>query len=147
MEAALDCFVEDCVYETEDPVFVDVFKGKEALRAHLLKNAAALPKACKIVLDDLATDDARGTVGVKWHLEANGIPIPNLRGCSMYTMEKKEKNGNDTTNDDDDDNNNLGLLKIGFDVTEAPVKIPEAAQGVLASIVGPSTTRLFGLFR
>ncbi|KAL7538455.1 hypothetical protein ACHAWF_006091 [Thalassiosira exigua] len=107
MEAALDCFVEDCVYETED--------GKEALRQHLLRNVEALPSACQIIPDDLALDSINGTCGVKWHLEANGIPIPNLRGCSMYTTDGA-----------------TGLLKTGFDVTEAPVKLPGFAQDVLA---------------
>ena len=117
MNGALDCFVEDCVYETEDPVFVDTFKGKDSLREHLEKNAAALPAACKIILDDLAIDVTHGTAGVKWHLEANGVPIPNLRGCSMYTMD-----------------NDTGLLQSGFDVTEAPVKFPGVAQTLLTAV-------------
>ena len=121
MEAALDCFVDDCVYEVEDPVFVDTFRGKDALREHLVKNAAALPSACQIILDDLAIDSARGTFGVKWHLEVNGIAIPNLRGCSMYTMDR--------------DCDDVGLLKSGFDVTEAPVKLPGVmAQKMFAAI-------------
>ena len=119
MEAALDCFVEDCVYETEDPVFVDSFRGKEALRAHLLKNADTLPSACRIILDDLAIDTERGTSGVKWHLEVGGVAIPNLRGCSMYTIEAE-----------------TGLLKSGYDVTEAPAKLPGLAQEALAGPFG-----------
>eukprot|EP00571_Detonula_confervacea_P001798 CAMPEP_0172315910 /NCGR_PEP_ID=MMETSP1058-20130122/26660_1 /TAXON_ID=83371 /ORGANISM="Detonula confervacea, Strain CCMP 353" /LENGTH=277 /DNA_ID=CAMNT_0013030107 /DNA_START=189 /DNA_END=1019 /DNA_ORIENTATION=+ len=115
MEAALNCFVDECIYETEDPVFVDVFRGKEALREHLLRNAAALPSACRIILDDLAIDSANGKFGVKWHLEANGVSIPNLRGCSMYTMDEDS-----------------GLLRSGFDVTEAPVKLPGFVQDLFA---------------
>ena len=110
MEAALDCFVDDCIYEVEDPVFVDTFRGKMALREHLVKNAAALPSACQIMLDDLAIDAMNGTFGVRWHLEVNGVAIPNLCGCSMYTMDRE-----------------IGLLKSGFDVTEAPVKLPGGA--------------------
>lgn len=117
MEGALDCFVDDCVYETEDPVFVDKFVGKEALREHLVQNAAALPSSCSIILDDLAMDDTRGAVGVRWHLEANGIAIPNLRGCSMYTLDSEK-----------------GLLKTGYDVTEAPVKVPDVAQTLLSAL-------------
>jgi len=138
MESALDCFVEDCTYQTEDPIFVDTFTGKSSLREHLLKNVKALPAACKIILDDLAVDTdapvtpnanieaggssnensstiARNTIGVKWHLEVNGVSIPNLRGCSMYTIDSE-----------------TGLLRSGFDVTEAPLKMPGALQGVLA---------------
>lgn len=107
MESALDCFTDDCVYQTEDPVFVDTFEGKAALRAHLEKNAAALPSSCKIILDKTAVDSERGTIGTVWHFQVNGIAIPNLRGCSMYTTDL-----------------GTGLLKSGFDVTEAPMKIP-----------------------
>ena len=109
LEKALDCFADDCIYQTEDPVFVDTFRGKDALREHLERNAAALPYDCEIKLDDLAIDPINNTSGVKWHLEVNGVSIPNLRGCSMYTMEN-------------------GLLKSGFDVTEAPVKLPPFVQ-------------------
>lgn len=118
MEGALDYFIEDCVYEVEDPVFVDKFCGKEALREHLVKNAGVLPSACQIILDDLAVDRSNGKFGVKWHLEVSGFAIPNLRGCSMYTMDCE-----------------LGLLKSGFDITEAPVKVPDLAQGFVSSLV------------
>ena len=109
LDAALDCFVEDCTYQTEDPVFVDTFYGKDALREHLERNAAALPSGCDIILDDLAIDSINDTSGVRWHLEVNGVSIPNLRGCSMYTTENR-------------------LLKSGFDVTEAPIKLPAFVQ-------------------
>lgn len=107
MEGALACFTEDCVYQTEDPLFVDTLVGKEALRGHLEKNAAALPSSCQIILDSTAVDKINGNIGTTWHLEVNGIAIPNLRGCSMYTTDPQ-----------------TGLLKSGFDVTESPVKIP-----------------------
>jgi ketosteroid isomerase-like protein len=110
MESALECFVEDCTYQTEDPVFVDTFEGKASLREHLVKNAAALPSSCRILLDDLAIDPTNGNIGTRWHLEVNGWAIPNLRGCSMYTTDPA-----------------TGLLKSGFDVTESPVKLPRMA--------------------
>ena len=96
-------------------MFVDKFIGKTVLREHLLKNAAALLSACQIILDDLAIDSDNETIGVKWHLEANGVSIPNLRGCSMYTID-----------------NESGLLHTGYDVTEAPVKLPGLAQDLFA---------------
>ena len=118
MEAALNCFVDDCIYATEDPVFVDSFRGKDALREHLTKNADTLPPFCNIILDDLAIGNEK--IGVKWHLEANGMgPIPNLRGCSMYVIDKES-----------------GLLRSGFDVTESPIKLPAFAQDVLAVPLG-----------
>mmetsp|Transcript_4907 Transcript_4907/g.7194 ORF Transcript_4907/g.7194 Transcript_4907/m.7194 type:complete len:349 (-) Transcript_4907:216-1262(-) len=123
MEAALNCFVDDCIYQVEDSVFVDTFRGKTALGEHLVNNAAALPSSCKIILDDLAIDSKYGKFGVKWHLEVNGVIIPNLRGCSMYTMDSE-----------------VGLLKTGFDVTEAPVKLPGLAQRLVSL---PSKLGLF----
>lgn len=111
MDTALGYFCDDCMYETEDPVFVASFRGKKELRNHLVKNAKSLPSSAQIILDDLAIDTLNGTFGVKWHLEVNGISIPNLRGCSMYTLEKESQ-----------------LLKSGYDVTEAPVKVPRIAR-------------------
>lgn len=118
MEAALACFVDDCRYQTEDPVFVDAFCGKAALRAHLEKNAASLPGSARIILDDLAIDDTDGKIGTTWHLqimEENVKLLPTLRGCSMYTTDP-------TT----------GLLVTGYDVTEAPAKLPQASTVWLA---------------
>lgn len=115
MEAALECFADECVYATEDPVFVESFQGKDALRNHLNKNAESLPQSCRIILDDLAIDGVNGKYGVKWHLEIGGMAIPNLRGCSMYVSDLDS-----------------GLLTSGWDVTEAPVKVPRMAAGVFA---------------
>ena len=125
MEAAMACFVDDCRYQTEDPVFVDAFSGKAALRAHLDKNAASLPGSARIVLDDLAIDDTNGKIGTTWHLQimeendeiTNGssLLLPTLRGCSMYTTDP-------TT----------GLLVTGYDVTEALAKLPRASTVWLA---------------
>ncbi|GFH61717.1 hypothetical protein CTEN210_18193 [Chaetoceros tenuissimus] len=111
MDTALAYFCDDCIYETEDPVFVASFRGKKELRNHLVKNAKSLPSSAQIILDDLAIDTLYGTFGVKWHLEVNGISIPNLRGCSMYTLDKESQ-----------------LLKSGYDVTESPVKVPRIAR-------------------
>jgi ketosteroid isomerase-like protein len=107
MELALSCFIEDCLYQIEDPLFVDTFAGKSALREHLEKNANVLPSSCKILLDKIALDQKSGNIGTCWHLEIYGIPIPNLKGCSIYTTDPE-----------------TGLLKTGFDVTEQPVKLP-----------------------
>mmetsp|Transcript_24887 Transcript_24887/g.30591 ORF Transcript_24887/g.30591 Transcript_24887/m.30591 type:complete len:99 (+) Transcript_24887:476-772(+) len=73
MEAALDCFDNDSIYEVEDPVSVNTFRGKEALREHLINNASSLPLTCQIILDNLAIDTIRCTFLVKWHLEVNMV--------------------------------------------------------------------------
>jgi hypothetical protein len=108
IDSALDCFAEDCVYQMEDPVFFgDTLLGKAALREHLEKKAGSLPPTCQILLDNTAVDPMNGNIGTIWHLEVNGIALPNLRGCSMYSTDPA-----------------TGLLNSGFDVTEAPIKIP-----------------------
>eukprot|EP00977_Amphora_coffeiformis_P007574 scaffold1667_cov173-Amphora_coffeaeformis.AAC.2 len=115
MEAALSCFVDDCVYQTEDPVFVDTFHGKTALRKHLEKNAAVLPPNCRIELEQVCIDPINGNIGTTWYMKEGDRAIPNLRGCSMYTTDR-------TT----------GLLTTGYDVTEAPVKVPRQATSLLS---------------
>lgn len=115
METALSCFVDECVYQTEDPVFVDTFRGKTALREHLEKNAAVLPSNCRIELDEVCVDSMNGIIGTTWHIKVGKQAIPNLRGCSMYTTDRA-----------------TGLLSTGYDVTEAPVKIPRFALSLLS---------------
>lgn len=112
---ALEYFVEDCTYQTEDPLFVSTMQGKAKLKEHLESNAAVLPGTCRIVLDDIAIDRENGRIGTMWHLElAKDVPVPNLRGCSMYTTDLDS-----------------GLLVTGYDVTESPFKIPRSAVGSL----------------
>lgn len=127
MEAALECLDDNCVYQTEDPVFVGTLNGKEEMREHLIQNANVLPSAAKIVLDDLAVDTRNGasaeTIGTRWHLEVNGVALPNLQGCSMYTIDP-----------------DTGKIKTALDITEAPVKLPNQALPFL----GAPAAALFG---
>ena len=48
MDAALDCFVDDCVYETEDPVFGDELEGKESLRKHWKRTQRLCPQPARL---------------------------------------------------------------------------------------------------
>ena len=43
MDTALGYFSNDCIYETDDPVFVASLRGKEEMRKHLVRNAKSLP--------------------------------------------------------------------------------------------------------
>jgi len=101
MEAACACFSDDCVYE--DTQYSGAFEGKAKLREHLDRVADALPDTFAFVVDDIA--DGGDTVGVRWHVENAGEPLPFTRGASIYK-----------SNED-------GLLCSGFDVPEpAPIK-------------------------
>jgi hypothetical protein len=61
---------EDCVYE--DTLYPGAFRGREALKKHLLKVAAALPDSFAFVLDEVS--DGGDSIGVQWHVESNGEP-------------------------------------------------------------------------
>ena len=101
MEAACACFSDDCVYE--DTQYSGAFEGKGKLREHLDRVADALPDTFAFVVDDIA--DGGDTVGVRWHVENDGEPLPFTRGASIYKS------------------NENGLLCSGFDVPEpAPIK-------------------------
>ena len=101
MDAACAQFAEDCEYD--DTQYNSAFTGKAALKAHLFKVADALPPSFAFVIDEVA--DAGDTVGVQWHVENDGKPLPFTRGCSMYKADAD------------------GLLVSGFDVPEpAPLK-------------------------
>lgn len=101
MAAAISLFSDDCEYE--DTLYPKVFRGREALQAHLLSVAASLPTSFKFVIDDVSEDSARGKVGVQWHVESSEGPLPFTRGASMYTVKD-------------------GKISKGFDVPEPVVK-------------------------
>ena len=101
MDAACACYSDDCVYE--DTQYAGAFEGKAKLREHLDRVADALPESFAFVVDDVA--DGGDTVGIRWHVENEGKPLPFTRGASIY-----KANAN-------------GLLCSGFDVPEpAPLK-------------------------
>ena len=102
MDAACAQFADECEYE--DTQYAGAFTGKEALKAHLNKCADNLPPSFKFCIDEVA--DGGSTVGVQWHVENNGQPLPFTRGCSLYKADPE-----------------TGLLVSGFDVPEpAPFK-------------------------
>lgn len=101
MEAACAEFAEGCTYE--DTQYAGAFEGKAKLRLHLDKVADALPSSFSFCIDNVA--DGGDSVGIQWHVENNGAPLPFTRGCSMYTIDGS------------------GKIISGFDVPEpAPFK-------------------------
>ena len=84
--------------------YAGAFEGKAALTAHLNKVADALPTSFQFCIDAVA--DGGDNVGIQWHVENNGTPLPFTRGCSMYKV-----------------NPQSGRIISGFDVPEpAPFK-------------------------
>lgn len=101
MDAAVACFSENCSYD--DTQYPSAFQGRDALQRHLFRVARCLPTSFRFVVDDIA--DGGRKVGVRWHVESEGRPLPFTRGASFYMI--------------DDD----GLIASGFDVPEpAPLK-------------------------
>jgi len=112
MDLACDQFAEDCEYD--DTQYNDAFMGKDALKKHLFRVADALPPTFQFCIDEIA--DGGDTVGVQWHVENAGQPLPFTRGCSMYKA------------------NAEGKLISGFDVPEpAPFK-PGSASLLLLGV-------------
>jgi hypothetical protein len=112
MDAACDCFAENCVYD--DTQYAGAFAGKAALKKHLIRVADALPPSFAFCIDEIA--DGGDTVGVQWHVENDGQPLPFTRGCSMYRADPSS-----------------GLLVSGFDVPEpAPFKPGSASLALLS---------------
>lgn len=112
MDLACAQWCEDCVYE--DTQYAGAFEGKAALEEHLFKVADALPSSFAFVVDELS--DGGDTVGVQWHVESGGDPLPFTRGCSVYKADAS------------------GLLVSGFDVPEpAPLKPGGAGLALLST--------------
>ena len=96
------CFTADCEYE--DTLYPKKFKGRDQLQTHLYNVAAAVPKSFEFRIDEISCDEKGGNVGIQWHVESNGTPLPFTRGCSMYRVNRE------------------GLISYGFDVPEPTLK-------------------------
>ena len=113
MATACEQFDDECVYD--DTQYAGAFSGKEALEAHLYRVADALPPTFQFCIDEVA--DGGSSVGVQWHVENNGQPLPFTRGCSLYKASPE-----------------TGKLVYGFDVPEpAPIK-PGSASLLLLGV-------------
>ena len=84
LERAMEMVADDALYE--DFTFQEPFKGREGVR-ELLSDAMELPKGLDFVIDETAGGEGWGgddSVGMTWHVEFDGVPLPNSRGASLY---------------------------------------------------------------
>ena len=84
LERAMEMVDDDATYE--DFTFQEPFKGKEGVR-ELLEDAMELPKGLDFVIDETAGGESWSgddSVGMTWHVEFDGVPLPNSRGASLY---------------------------------------------------------------
>lgn len=112
MEEAIAQFSEGAVLE--DTAFPGVFSGRKEIKRHFLLCADAFPESVQFLVDDIAIDGSK--IGVKWHVENDGKPVPNSRGCSFYNT-----------------NTESGLIEKGFDVVEPSNKSGKLNLAVLSA--------------
>jgi hypothetical protein len=109
---AVNQFAPDCIYE--DGTYYSPLKGKRAIQRELLLRCDATAEPVLYIVDDLAIPTAKDKVGVKYHMERNGVILPNSRHCAFYTI-----------------NALTGLIESCFDVVEPAQKTGEANLAVL----------------
>ena len=154
MDLACDQFADDCEYD--DTQYSGSFTGKAALREHLFRVADALPPTFEFCIDEIA--DGGDTVGVQWHVENAGQPLPFTRGCSMYKSNAEGKliSGFDVPEPAPFKPGSASLLLLGLasKIIEEPVRaVPAVAWALYVSIVffsngilpGPDATQLDGV--
>ncbi len=119
--AAIEFVDEECVYQ--DLNFPEPFKGKEAVRKLFEKSCESIPDDLLFVIDDITTEDPLA-VGVVWHVELDGIPLPNGRGVSFYRLSKE-----------------TGKLVFARDIVEPPIK-PGDLSFFIIRLISPLVRRL-----
>lgn len=115
LEKALSYVAEDIKYE--DFTFQESFEGRKRV-AELFSEAMELPSGLDFVIDETAGGEAWGdddSVGITWHVELGGVPLPNGRGVSLYRTR-------------------MGKLVYARDIVESPLKLGGAALGILGII-------------
>ncbi|WP_299489169.1 nuclear transport factor 2 family protein [Acaryochloris sp. IP29b_bin.137] len=83
---ALECIDPNCCYQ--DLNFVQPFQGKAAVEALFTESCQGMPADLRFVVDDITEGDALA-VGVLWHVELGGIPLPNGRGVSFCRLSEE----------------------------------------------------------
>jgi len=120
VDGAMAFIDDECLYE--DLNFPTPFQGKAAVRKLFTKSCENIPKDLLFVIDDLTSTDPLA-VGVVWHVELDGIPIPNGRGVSFYRFSQ-------TT----------GKLIYARDIVEPPIK-PGNVSFIIIRLISPLVRR------
>lgn len=117
LEGAMKYIDESVVYE--DFTFQEPFKGRAGVQK-LFEEAFQMPKGLDFVIDSTAGGEGtffsdEDSIGMTWHVEFDGVPLPNGRGASLYRT-KGDK------------------LVYARDVVESPLKLGSAALGIVGFI-------------
>ena len=121
VSAALAWVDDNCIYQ--DLNFPQPFCGKAAVKQLFEEFCAELPPDLQFVIDDITTGNSLA-VGILWHLELDGIPLPNGRGTSFCRLSKTS-----------------GKLIFARDLVEPPLKPGKVAFFILRLIM-PLVRRL-----
>ncbi len=84
LDSAASFLADDVLYE--DMIYAQPFSGKAAVRAHLARVFAAVPRDFQFVVDDVTAEDTT-SAGLTWHVELSGVPFPFGRGVSFYRLD------------------------------------------------------------
>mmetsp|Transcript_68932 Transcript_68932/g.121864 ORF Transcript_68932/g.121864 Transcript_68932/m.121864 type:complete len:420 (+) Transcript_68932:30-1289(+) len=115
LEKAMTYVADDVVYE--DFTFQEAFEGKDKVR-ELFAEAMELPKGLDFVIDSTAGGDSWSEddgVGMTWHVEFDGVALPNGRGVSLYRTQGAK-------------------LVYARDIVESPLKLGGAALAIVGFI-------------
>ena len=123
--AVSSLFAGECTYE--ETLYAGAFAGNAAVRAHLVRVAAAVPGSFRFVVGEIADGgaaDSGGAIGVQWHVEAgeSGKPLPFTRGSSVYRYVGQDGGGGPSR------------IVPGFDVPEPAVKSGGASLALLSLV-------------
>jgi len=123
-DGTANCFTHDVVYEDLILGKATIVESREEFREviemhpvfmgrRLCDSLGIAPVDIRVVVDSLAEDPVRGTVGVEWHVEVWDEPLPLGRGLSHMKICR-----------------DTGLIKRAVDLVEAPWR-------VIGIIIGP----------
>jgi hypothetical protein len=111
VEGAMEYIDDECVYQ--DLNFPEPYEGGEAVRKLFTESCSGIPDDLLFCIDEITTGDPLAC-GVTWHVELDGIPFPNGRGCSYYRISP-----------------DTGRLIYARDLVESALKPGEAAFSIL----------------
>lgn len=117
-DAALQFVDQNCLYE--DLNFPEPKRGIKQVEELFRSSCDQIPKGMDFVVDEITEGGGKNSksVGVVWHVEINGSPFPNTRGCSFYRISAESNK-----------------LVYARDVVESPLKPGDAAFSLLKVLV------------
>ncbi|KAK9821483.1 hypothetical protein WJX74_000919 [Apatococcus lobatus] len=102
VDAVLALMSDDIEYH-DMALYQEPHQGKDAVRSYFKMIVRTIPRDLKFYVDAITANDPRN-VGVKWHVDLEGIEFPFTRGVSFYELDEQ------------------GRMRRGRDLLESPFK-------------------------